>query len=135
MQIVAAVRGVASGTLDSWAEDHEKTTYDDPLLDELKQNLIEGRRLVNEAVEFVKTQSASYLDLSGRKLVDSAITIVIGHLFLGQGAKSERKRSVAKSYIRRNMAILRMNCEQIHSGDASAMEEYALLAGPVPTAG
>jgi len=135
LQIVAAVRGVASGTLDSWAEDHEKTTYDDSLLDELKQDLIEGRRLVNEAVEFVKTQSASYLDLSGRKLVDSAITIVIGHLFLGQGAKSERKRSVAKSYIRRNMAILRMNCEQIHSGDASAMEEYALLAGPVPTAG
>jgi hypothetical protein len=30
------------------------------------------------------------------------------------------------------LAVLKMNCEQIHSGDAAPTEEYALLAGPVP---
>ena len=30
------------------------------------------------------------------------------------------------------MGKLRMNCEQIASGDMSALEEYELLAGPVP---
>jgi 3-(methylthio)propanoyl-CoA dehydrogenase len=135
LQVVAAVRGVTSGSLDTWAEEHEKKTYDDPLLDELKQKLIEARGRVVEAVQFVKTKGSSYLDFSGRRIVDSAITIVIGHLFLAQGTKNERKKRVARRFIERELSVLRMNCEQIHAGDLSPMEEYALLAGPVPATG
>ncbi len=135
LQVVAGVRGVTSGSLDTWVEPHEKKTYNDPLLDGLKQKLIDARGLVNEAVQFVKAKGASYLDLSGRKLVDSAISIVIGHLLLAQGATNERKKRVARRFIDRDMAILRMNHGLILSGDASATEEYALLAGPVPAAG
>jgi 3-(methylthio)propanoyl-CoA dehydrogenase len=134
LQCVAAVRGVTSGSLDTWVAPHEAKTYNDPLLDELKQKLVEARALVNEAVAFVKAKGSSYLDLCGRKLVDSAISIVIGHLFLGQGAVDERKKRVARRYIERDMAILRMNHAMILSGDASATEEYALIAGPVPAA-
>jgi 3-(methylthio)propanoyl-CoA dehydrogenase len=132
LQVVAAVRGVASGSLDTWVEPHESKTYNDPLLDGLKQRLVNARQSVNEAVKFVKTKGSSYLDLSGRKLVDSAITIVIGHLLLGQGAADERKKRVARRFIERDLAVLKMNCEMIHTGDAAATEEYALLAGPVP---
>jgi hypothetical protein len=135
LQVVAAVRGVTSGALDGWVEPHEQKTYGDPLLDGLKQRLIEARQRVAEAVQFVKSKGTSYLDLSGRRLVDSAITVIIGHLFLGQAAKNERKRRVARRFIDRELPILRMNCEQIHAGDTAAMEEYALLAGPVPAAG
>ena len=134
LQVVAAVRGVTSGALDTWTEPHEQKTYGDPLLDELKQRLVEARQRVVEAVQFVKSKGTSYLDLSGRRLVDSAITIVIGHLFLGQAAKNERKRRVARRFIDRELPVLRMNCEQVHAGDTAAMEEYALLAGPVPVA-
>jgi hypothetical protein len=134
LQVVAAVRGVASGSLDNWAVEHEKKTYGDPLLDELKQKLVDARKRVVEAVQFVKAKSSSYLDLSGRRLVDSAIAIIIGHLFLAQGAKDERKKRVARRYIERELPVLRMNCEQIFAGDTAAMEEYALLAGPVPVA-
>ena len=67
-------------------------------------------------------------------MVDSAIAIIIGHLFLGQGANNERKRRVARRFIDRELPVLRMNCEHIHAGDMAAMEEYALLAGPVPAA-
>ncbi len=45
----------------------KKTVYGDPLLDELKQKLIEARQRVVEAVQFVKSKGTSYLDLSGRK--------------------------------------------------------------------
>ena len=135
LQVVAAVRGVTSGGLDNWAEEREKTVYGDPLLDELKQKLIEARRCMGEAVQFVKSKSSSYLDLSGRRLVDSAITVVIGHLLLAQGAGNERKKRVARRFIERELFVLRMNCEQILAGDAALMEEYALLAGPVPAAG
>ncbi len=132
LQVVAAVRGVTSGSLDTWVEPHERKTYDDPLLDGMKQRLIDARHTLNEAVQFVKTKGSSYLDLCGRKLVDSALTIVIGHLLLGQGAASERKKRVARRFIDRDLAVLKMNCELIHAGDAAATEEYALLAGPVP---
>ena len=104
LQVVAAVRGVTSGGLDTWCEDHEKKTYDDPLLDELKQKLIAARQRVAECVQFVKSKGNAYLDLSGRRLVDSAITIIIGHLLLAQGAKSERKKRVARRFIDREIA-------------------------------
>ncbi len=134
LQVVAAVRGVTSGALDTWTVPHEQKTYGDPLLDGLKQRLVEARQRVVETVQFVKSKGTSYLDLSGRRLVDSAIAIIIGHLFLGQSAKNERKRRVARRFIDRELPVLRMNCEQIHAGDMAAMEEYALLAGPVPAA-
>ncbi len=135
LQCVAAVRGVTSGGLDNWTEPYEKKTYGDPLLDELKEQLVEARQRVVAAIQFVKSKGASYLDLSGRRLVDSAIAIIIGHLFLGQGVKNERKRRVARRFIHRELSVLRMNCEQILAGDMTAMDEYALLAGPVPAAG
>jgi len=89
---------------------------------------------VLDAVKFIKTQSTQYLDLAGRKLVDSAIAVLIGHLLLGQGAADERKKRVARRFILRELPGLRMNCEQILSGDMTPLTEYAVLAGPVPVA-
>ncbi len=98
LQCVAAVRGITSGGLDTWAEEHEKKTYDDPMLEDLKQKLIEARGRIVEAIQFVKSKGSSYLDLSGRRLVDSAIDIIIGHLFLRKGPRtSGRSASHAAS--------------------------------------
>ncbi len=135
LQVVAAVRGVTSGGLDAWADAHEKKSYDDPMLDGLKQKLIEARGRLGEAVQCVKSKGPSYLDLSGRRLVDSAIDIIVGHLLLAQGSRNERKKRVARRFIDRQLPVLEMNCRQIHAGDMAAMEEYATLAGPVPVAG
>jgi 3-(methylthio)propanoyl-CoA dehydrogenase len=134
LQVVAAVRGVSSGAFETWTAEREQAIYDDPQLEEWKQQLVAAREAILEAIKFVKTKSASYLDLCGRRLVDSAIDVIVGHLFLGQAARNERKKRVAGRFIRRQLPVIRMNCEQIHSGDASAMEEYAVLAGPVPAA-
>jgi alkylation response protein AidB-like acyl-CoA dehydrogenase len=132
LQVVAAVRGVSSGTFQTWAEEREQRQYDDPLLQQLKQELIHGRERVLEAVGFVKNQGTAYLDLVGRQLVDAALAVIVGHLLLDQAAASQRKRRVARRFIGRQMPVLRMNCEQILSGDTSPLDEYALLAGPVP---
>jgi hypothetical protein len=132
LQIVAAVRGVSSGTFQAWAEEQEKRHYDDPLLQQLQQDLVAGKQRVLEAVDFVKRQGTAYLDLVGRQLVDAAIAVIVGHLLLSYGAANERKRRVARRFIGRQMPVLRMDCEQILSGDTSPLDEYALLAGPVP---
>jgi len=132
LQIVAAVRGVASGVFETCVAAREKIDYQDEMLDGLKQELIEARGRIAEAIQFVKTCTSSYLDLSGRRLVDSAITVIVGHLFLGQAAASQRKRRVARRFIASQLPVLEMNCRQVLAGDASPLEEFELLAGPVP---
>jgi alkylation response protein AidB-like acyl-CoA dehydrogenase len=133
LQVVAAVRGVTSGAFEAFVADYEKVAYADPALEALKQKLIQAKARILEAIQFVKAKSANYLDLAGRKLVDSAIAVIIGHLLLGQGAACDRKKRVARRFIETNLPVLSMNCEQIHAGDTSAMDEYELLAGPVPS--
>ena len=132
LQVVAAVRGVASGSFESYVAEHETTDYDDELLDGLKAKLVEARKRIVEAIGFVKSKSGSYMDLYGRRLVDSAISVIVGHLFLGQGAVNQRKRRVARRFIETQLPVIEMNCRQVHSGDNSPIEEYELLAGPVP---
>jgi len=133
LQVVAAVRGVTSGALDTVVAEFEKTEYADPLLGQLKQKLVEAKQRIAEAVQYVKGKSTSYLDLSGRRLVDSAIAVIVGHLLLGQGVKNDRKKRVARRFIEGQLTALRTSLEVVLSGDTSAMDEYELLAGPVPS--
>jgi len=132
LQVVAAVRGVSSGTFESYVAEQEKVEYSDPTLAALKQKLVEAKTRVLEAIQFVKGRAAAYLDLSGRRLVDSAIFVIVGHLLLAQGAVNDRKKRVARRFIESGLPVLAMNLEQIFAGDMSPMDEYDLLAGPVP---
>jgi alkylation response protein AidB-like acyl-CoA dehydrogenase len=132
LQIVAAVRGVTSGTFEKYTEELARSEYDDKRLSQLKQKLAGGRRQVIETAEFVKKQSTSFLDLSGRRLVDAALVVIVGYLFLDQGQADDRKIRVARRFIETQLPVLRMNCEQILAGDTSPLDEYQLLAGPVP---
>ncbi|MCY2989384.1 MAG: hypothetical protein NTY19_16140 [Planctomycetota bacterium] len=124
---------MTSGTFESWVAPREQLEYADPLLAELKQKLVTGKQRLMETIQFVKQRSTSYLDLSGRRLVDSAIAVIVGHLFLGQAVQNERKKRVARRYIDTQMCLLRANCEQVLAGDVSPLEEYEILAGPVPS--
>ena len=132
LQVVAAIRGVTSGVFEKYVADFEGIDYDDPLLAELKQKLLDAKEQIGEAIEFVRGKSGSYVELSGRRLVDAAIAVIIGHLLLGQGVANERKRRVARRFIESQMPVLRMNCQQVLCGDDAPLEEYDLLAGPVP---
>jgi len=132
LQIVAAVRGVSAGVFENYAGELEQTTYGDPLLVELKGKLVEAKQEVLRMIEFVKGKSSTYLDLSGRRLVDSAIIVICGHLFLKQAVCGDRKKRVARRFIETHLPVLRMNCQKILTGDMAPLEEYELLAGPVP---
>ncbi len=134
LQVVAAEKGVTSGVFIGWVEPHEKKQYDDPELAEMRDRLVEARERIQEATKFAKGLGGAFVQLSGRKLVDAAIAVMIGHLFLGQAEKNERKKIVARRFLHRELPVVRMNCEVVCSGDAAAYEQYALLAGPVPAA-
>jgi hypothetical protein len=133
LQVVAAVRGVCSGTFEKWVLDREEVKYSDQHLSDLKLKLMDAKNTLLKAVGYVKERGNEYMDLSGRRLVDSAATIIVGHLLLGQATKTERKRHVARRFIETRLPQLRIDCELVCAGDTAPLDEFELLAGPVPS--
>jgi alkylation response protein AidB-like acyl-CoA dehydrogenase len=134
LQVVAAVRGVCSGAFEKRIEELEQQEYTDGLLHGLKQKLAEAKAEVLKGITYVKARGPDYMDLYGRKLVDSAIAVLVGHLFLQHGVANERKRRVARRFIESHLPTIRRDVELITSGDTSVLEELETLAGPPPAA-
>lgn len=132
LQIVAAVRGVCGGAFEKMTERLEQE-YADSDLAELKIKLDEGKDLVIKGIAAVKSHGGDAMDFFGRKLVDSACTVIIGHLLLRQATANDRKKSVARRFIAKDMSTLRRDIQIIEEGDMTATTEYELLAGPVPS--
>jgi len=130
LQIVAAVRGVCSGAFETFTTEREAAEYGDPALDTLRQKLVEAKQRVLEGIQFVKQRGNEYMDLTGRKLVDAAAVVIIGHLLLKQASVNDRKKSVARRFIEMGLPTLRRDLELVGSGDASAIQEFDLIAGP-----
>jgi len=164
LQIMAAVRGVCSGTAEKFLLEKEGVAYP-PASSDLLELLCHGREELIEAVKFVKAQPGTeYMDLHGRRLVDAAIMLIAGHFLLHhsvaepnrtdaftESAESpdssdnagtlsqyasvqQNKRLLARRYITNNVAQVDMLCRQIRSGDRSSMTDYDALVGPVPVA-
>jgi len=154
LQIVAAVRGVCSGTTEKYLADLAGLDYDaevKPLLG----TLAEGREQLKAAIEFTKNNGNDYMDLYGRALVDIAIDLINGYLFCGQastkvemdvpvtgGANAngqtipmkQRKTLLARRYVEKNAPKIKALTDLICQGDKSSFTDYDLLAGPVPEA-
>ena len=133
LQIVAAVRGVCGGAFAKWIDEHEQREYTDQELAALKGKLDEGKEQVLTGVAFVKERGGDYMDLYGRKLVDAAIAVLVGHLLLGQAADNRRKRQVARRFIETHLPTIRRDLELTCSGDQSVLEDFQTLAGPPAT--
>jgi alkylation response protein AidB-like acyl-CoA dehydrogenase len=134
LQIVGAIHGVTRGVLDEYLKEFEARDYESVEISGLKQRLVEARQILDEAITFSKQQSPNYHSLSARRLVDAGIALIVGHLFLGQAAVNERKLRVAHRFIASQLPILKMNCEQVLSGNSAPIDEFQLIAGPVPAA-
>jgi len=153
LQVVAAVRGVCSGT----AEKHIDMLLQeniDPAFSDLVALIHQGKELMIKSISFVKENGNDYMDLYGRNLVDIAIDLIIGSLFLSQGSSKvdmevavdstgengenetismkDRKAAVARRFITKNAAKIKALAELISSGDKSSFNDYQNIIGPVP---
>lgn len=134
LQIVAAVRGVCGGGFEKRIEELEQAEYAEPALAELRAKLDEGKALVLKGIAFVKAKGGEYMDLWGRKLVDAASAVIIGHLLLQQAKANDRKKAVARRFIAMNAPTIERDINLVCSDDRSAIDSYELIAGPVPAA-
>jgi hypothetical protein len=99
LQIVAAVRGVCSGTAEKYLAELAAQPYD-PQLSDLRAKLAEGTQQLYAAIEFTKGQGNDYMDLYGRALVDIAIDLINGYLFCSQ----------ASTKVDMNVPVARASC-------------------------
>jgi hypothetical protein len=132
LQVIAAVRGVVSGTAESYLEDLAAGNWPEwavPLVEQLNA----GRALLSEAIAFTKAQGGTeYMDLHGRKLVDIAIALLVGFWFCKQGLAKAAKQVVARRWLITRMPEIRKLHSMIMSGDRSAIADFETLAAPVP---
>jgi len=151
LQVVAAVRGVCSGTAEKYLLELAGMQYCDEVKD-LLEILAEGTELMKKAIAFVKDAGIEYMDLSGRAIVDIAISLINGYLLCGQAASSvdmqvpaasdnrngtgrtismkKRKAMMARRYITQNAQKNAALAEAICSGDKSTFNDYEVLVGP-----
>ena len=153
LQIVAAVRGVCSGTAEKFIDELVQLNYE-PEVKDLLEKLGEGTEQLKSSIAFVKEQGTEYMDLYGKALVDIAIALINGYLFCGQaGTKvdmevvkagdngqggngtigmKERKAKIARRYVTKNAPKIAAMAEMICGGDKSTFSDYETLMGPVP---
>jgi len=133
LQIIAAVRGVASGTAHAVIEsilDRDWPADVAPLARQVRDAVA----MLDECVAYVKEAGVDYMDLVARKLVDTAITLIVGALFCDHATAKPEKLAVARRWLAVKGPEARMHKELICSGDKQIVTEFETLAGPVPVA-
>lgn len=147
LQIVAAVRGVCSGSAKKYITELAGQGYAAEVKD-LLDKLAEWTEQLKKSVVFVKEQSNEYMDLYGRALVDIATALITGYLLCGQAstevdmevstaadgqtgngaaAMKGRKAMIARRYIGRNGPKIAALAELICAGDKSTFTDYSEL--------
>jgi len=151
LQIVAAVRGVCSGTAEKILTEFAGRKYE-PQLGDLLDKLEQGTEQLNKAIAFVKRQGNEYMDLYGRSLVDIATDLIIGYLFCGQAGTDvdmdvavssdanastdkipikKRKAVIARRFITKNAPKISALTGQICAADKTTFTDYANLIQPI----
>lgn len=133
LQVVAAKQGVLSGIA-------EKNFAEMDLLDysrtnpALKEKLVTAREYLKESVEFLKSRNQfDVIDLYARKLVDMAIDIHVGYIFLNQAQKDDRKKLIAQRHINTVFPKIKMNRDVILNCETSTVDRFEELVGALPS--
>ena len=151
MQIVAAVRGVCSGTAEKFIDELAAPQYS-PQVSDLLEKLADAAEQLKKVIAFVKEQGTEYMDLYGRAIVDIAIDLINGYLLCGQAGTNvqmqvasagegngdgqmipirRRKELTARRYVTKNAPKIAALARTICMGDKSTFSDDPAIVGPV----
>ena len=131
LQVVAAIRGLTSGVYQNYIASFEAKELGDEKLEALKEKLVAARAKLDDAIAFARAKGVSYVELRARKLLDAGIAILIGHYFLGQATKCDRKKKVAEYYITKEIANIAGIVALVENGSTQVLDDYLEFVGPV----
>ena len=130
LQVVAAVAGVMGGLVkDVVADVLDGVELDDAL----KAPVAEIEKLNGEldaAIEFTKNHpdGKAFADLSARKLVDAAIAVVIGALFVRFAAKFADKKPALVHWLGNEFPKVRGDLAKVTSGYSACLADFEAMA-------
>jgi hypothetical protein len=129
LQVLAAIRGVTSGTAEKRFV--ELSAAAPPAGLEAEAEALKGvRGKLVAAVEYVKKQSADYLDLYARSLVDAATDIYLSYLWMEMGRHSAAKATSARRFMSRAAVRCEQTLRLVTRGDRSTLDAFDVLVGP-----
>ena len=133
LQVVAAIAGVMAGMYKEVVTDVlNGVEVGAELLNAVAEiNKLAGE--VDDAVEFVKNHEAGrmYQDLHARQLVDAAIGVVIGSLFVRFAAKFPEKKLALDYWLATKYPTLRAELAKAKSGYTASVVDFEKIA-PMP---
>jgi alkylation response protein AidB-like acyl-CoA dehydrogenase len=127
LQVVAAIGGVMSRTLDGRIAEMMAGIPDEGLSGELKKivaGMLEQHRASIEFVAGMKATAPDYRNLRARALVENETFIFVGMLLLRDAQKDASREAVAERYIRDAKFDFLRNYELIMSGDCTTIARH-----------
>ncbi len=135
LQVVAAIAGVMAGLYKDVVADVLNGVEVGPDLLAAVAEINKFAAETDEAAEFVKGHGAGrmYQDLHARQLVDAAIGVVIGSLFVRFAAKFPEKKLALDYWLAAKFPSLRAELAKAKSGYTASVTDFEKLA-PMPAA-
>jgi len=130
LQIVAAIRGVTSGTAEKRFAELAEAEPPRGFKGAARRLERVRKKLAQTVDELKRDASADYLDLMARPLVDTAIDVYLGYLWLEMARHSKAKAVSAKRFIGRAVARCEHQLRLVASGDRSTLDHFDVLVGP-----
>jgi hypothetical protein len=132
LQVVAAVRGVSSGTAAAIVQELLDRDWPETLAPAVEQ-IRQGLDLLAEAVENARNNNRhDDTDLFARRIVEMAIALIVGALFCDQAAADEQRMPLLHRWLATKMPELHMHHQAIEIGDRSTMTDFGAVVGDVP---
>ncbi len=132
MQVVAAVGAVTSGIVRSFLEDLTAGDWPadlQPMIGQINGGMDEIDAVVQHIKENV--EDSNYRRLHARKLVDMALTLIVGAMFCDHARTKDAKKKAARYWLATRMPEFKTNRDIILSNEQGILEDFNDLALPV----
>ncbi len=127
LQVVAAIRGVITGSFLNKIREYEETEIK-PELKYLRNNLAVMTTEYEQIVEEVKsTEDEEYLDFHARRLVEMAGNIIMGHLLLLDAMRDTKFKYIAELFIKTVTVSNKQKADYINQSDLRDLGTYKQL--------
>ncbi len=131
LQVVAAIRGVVTGTYLNQIREYEKTVIQ-PENEPLKRRLVEMASEFESTFKYVeevnaKGEGSEYLDFHARRLVEMAGNIIMGWLLIVDSTRNEEYSRHARIFVKMGAAQNRHHADYIRNCDLDDISMFKVV--------
>jgi len=128
LQVVAAIGGLTSGTINSALDDYESDDFSHAPA--LHKQLLAARNKFEKALVHIKgIDDEQLVSYHARRMVEMATDLIQSYLLLRDARHSDRKMKIAETFIEKMGTRITMNVEFITERESSLLRNYGEIIG------